>query len=117
VEPSTIKDRLTDALRYWEPRRVIYNLVLAAIVLFYFAKSYPASKAQVTFDGCLLMFVLAVLANIAYCAAYLPDVFAQSSGFADTWRKYRWILFLTGVLFAATITRFFVFGLFGNHSG
>ena len=34
-----MRDRMSDALRYWEPRRVVYNLFLALIVVIYFAKS------------------------------------------------------------------------------
>jgi hypothetical protein len=112
VETSALRDRLTDALRYWEPRRIIYNLILGAIVAFYFFKAYPASKSQVTLNGCLGVFLLAVLANICYCAAYVPDVVAQSSGFAETWRKYRWIVLLTGILFAGIVTRFVALGMF-----
>jgi len=36
VDTVTIRECATDAVRYWEPRRIIYNLVLAAIVLAYF---------------------------------------------------------------------------------
>jgi hypothetical protein len=31
--PPPLREVLTDALRYWEPRRVGYNVVLALIVL------------------------------------------------------------------------------------
>ena len=112
METSALRDRLTDALRYWEPRRIIYNAVLGAIVVFYFFKAYPASKTRLTLDGCLVLFLLAVLANICYCAAYVPDVLAQSSGFAETWRKYRWVVLLIGILFAGIITRFVAMATF-----
>jgi hypothetical protein len=69
MDATTLRENATDAIRYWEPRRLIYNAVLAAIVLIYFAKSYPASKAQLTLNGTQGIFLLAVLANIAYCAA------------------------------------------------
>ena len=56
--------------------------------------------------------LLAVLANVAYCAAYLPDLFAQASGFRDSWRRYRWILFAIGLLFAGVITRYWAIAFF-----
>jgi hypothetical protein len=87
MESPALRDRFTNALRFWEPRRIVYNLVLGGIVLFYFAKAYPSSRTQISLDGLLIVFLLAVLANICYCAAYVPDIFAQSSGFAGTWRK------------------------------
>jgi hypothetical protein len=110
----TIRERVTDAIRYWEPRRVVYNCVLAAIVLFYFWLKLPASKHVINFDLALLVFVLAVLANVAYCAAYVPDVFAQASGYRDLWQRYRILLFMLGTMFAGVLTRWFALGLFGS---
>ena len=65
---------MSDAIRYWELRRIAYNAILAAVVLIYFALDYPASKAALTVDRALVIFMLAVLANVAYCAAYIPDI-------------------------------------------
>jgi hypothetical protein len=112
---GTFRETLTDAIRYWEPRRILYNLALVAIVLAYFSRSYPASKeALLSVDGALFIFILAVLANVAYCAAYVVDIFAQWSEFRPVWLKYRWVLLLVGILFAGTITRFFALGMFSS---
>lgn len=120
AQPTTflgrLRETITDALRFWEPLRVVYNLVLGAIVIVYFAMGWPASKATVTVNGVLFLFVLAVLANVAYCAAYLGDLFVQFSGFRAAWRRVRWGLFLVGTIFAAVITRFFALGFFGTAS-
>ena len=113
MESPTVRDFVTDAMRYWEPRRIVYNVVLAAIVLTYFALGWPASRHTLEVNLVLLVFVLAVLANVAYCAAYIPDVVAQASGFRDLWQKYRWVLFLIGVAFAGVITRFWALAFFG----
>jgi hypothetical protein len=51
-------------------------------------------------DSLLVLFVLAVLANVAYCAAYIVDVVAQISAFRSTWLRIRWMLLGLGVLFA-----------------
>jgi hypothetical protein len=112
METASLPTRITEAIRYWEPRRIAYNAVLVAVVLFYFVNEYPASKRALGFDEILVLFLLAVLANVAYCAAYIPDLFAQSSGLSDKWRKHRWIVFAVGVTFAAVITRFFAMGMF-----
>ncbi len=32
----------------------------------------------------------------------------------DTWRKYRWVLFLIGTVFASLITHFMSMGMFGT---
>ena len=100
-----LRSLATDALRYWERRRPLYNLVLAIVVLGYFAAGLPETTAAITLDGLLGLFALAVFANVVYCAAYVPDVFAQLSGFADEWRRYRWILLLVGCALATIIAR------------
>ena len=106
MDTATLRERATDAIGYWEPRRLVYNLVLAAIVLAYFVAGLPFTKGILSVDFVLGLFLLAVLANVAYCAAYAVDLFAQTSGFRDVWRKFRWILFLIGLAFAGIITRF-----------
>ena len=58
--------------------------------------------------------MLAVIANIAYCTAYVVDIFVQASGFRELWQRYRKLLFVIGTLFAAIITRFIAMGMFGT---
>lgn len=65
-----------------------------------------------TINGILVVFILSVLANICYCAAYLGDLFVHFSGFTQLWQKWRWLLFALGTTFAAVITRFFALGFF-----
>jgi hypothetical protein len=113
---TTIRDNLTDAIRYWEPRRIAYNSVLAVIVVAVFALQWPNSRAALSVELAQGIFVLAVLANVAYCAAYVVDLAAQSSAFRETWRRYRWVLFAIGVIFASIITRVISMGMTG-HAG
>ena len=107
-----MRESFTDAIRFWEPRRLIYNLALALVVIIYFVVGYPASKALLSADFVLLVFLLAVVANVAYCAAYLVDVFVQASGYREIWQRSRWLLFAIGTTFAAVITRFVAMGMF-----
>ena len=100
------RDAITNAIRYWERKRIAYNAVLAAIVVAFFLVNFPNSMQRVTVGLVQGLFVLAVLANIAFCAVYLVDVFAQLSSFRETWLRRRWILFGIGLVFAAVITRF-----------
>jgi hypothetical protein len=117
MDTATLRESLTDSIRYWEPRRIIYNLVLAAITTIYFVIGLPPSKHALSVNSLLFIFLLAVLANVAYCAAYLADVFAQLSGFREIWRSYRWVLFVIGLLFAAVITRFWALAMFSPATG
>jgi len=112
MDSVILREAVTEAIRYWERRRIVYNAVLATIVLGYFVAGLPSSKVKATFDLLEGLFVLAVLANVAYCTAYIVDVFAQMSGFRHTWLAYRWVLLLIGILFAGIITRAFAIGMF-----
>lgn len=112
MDAESLRESVTDAMKFWEPRRVVYNAALAIIVIGYFAADYPHSKSTLTIDTVFVLFLLAVLANTAYCTAYIADLFAQASGFREAWRKFRWILFAIGLAFAAILTRFFAMDLF-----
>jgi hypothetical protein len=61
---AQLRELVTDALRYWELRRLFYNALLALIVLGHFLEAWPASKQSITFDGALGLFILAVIANV-----------------------------------------------------
>jgi len=101
----------TDALRYWELRRFFYNLLLAAIVIWHIVAAWPRSRDALTFDGVLGLFLLAVIANIAYSAVYPADVFIQFSGFRASRARWRRILLIVGFAFAAVLTHFVASGL------
>ena len=109
-------DRAADAIRYWELRRPLYNLILFAVVLIHFAASWPASRAFLTRDPLFVFFGLAVLANVAYCAAYAIDLFAQFSGMRAEWVRWRWLVLLIGSAFAAVLAHFCTLGILGGAS-
>ena len=112
MSSETLRDNATSAIRYWEPRRAIYNLALVAVVVITFCLNLPASKAAFTIDSVLWLFLLAVLANVAYCAAYPVDLFVQASAFREQWQQFRWLLFALGLAFAGVLSRYFAMGLF-----
>ena len=114
---AEVREAVSDALRYWEPRRIAYNLVLALVVVAYFALNWPQSRTAVSLEGVLFVFILAVLANICYCAAYLGDLFVQLSGFRTVWQRWRWVLFLVGTAMAGIITRWFAIVFFAPRAG
>jgi hypothetical protein len=112
MDAASLREYATDAIKFWERGRILYNLGLAAVVVLHFLAGYPASKAALSLNFGLGLFLLAVVANIAYCAAYIVDIFAQASGFRELWRSYRWLLFAVGLTFAAIITHFIAGGMF-----
>ena len=96
MDRQALRDSVTDAIRFWELRRVLYNLVLAFIVCVYFWIGLPSSKQFLKVDFILSLFLLAVIANVAYCAVYLVDIFAQMSDFREVWQRVRWLVFCRG---------------------
>lgn len=115
METAQWRDYLSNAIRYWEPRRIFYNVFLAAIVAIHFVLNLPSSKAELEINTLLGLFLLAVLANVAYCAAYIPDVFAQMSGLRDSWLCYRWVVLVVGLAFAGVLTHFWSSAIFSSH--
>ncbi|HEX7130613.1 MAG TPA: hypothetical protein VF217_11190 [Rhodanobacteraceae bacterium] len=99
----SFRDALSDAIRYWELRRVVYNLALAAVVVALAVAFRARIESRVSFELLLALVVLAVLANLCYCAAYLVDLPMQLSSHAGIWKRWRWLLWIAGVLFGMAL--------------
>ena len=112
---TTFGELAGNAIRYWEPRRLIYNLGLTAVVVAHVVAAWPHSKALIVRDNILGLFMLAVLANVVYCAAYAVDLFVQFSGSQSAWLRWRWVLLLIGTAFAGVIAHFFMLAILGFH--
>ncbi len=114
---AQLKEFTTDALRYWEFRRLVYNLFLAVIVAGHFIAAWPASRERITVDSVLSLFLLAVLANVAYSVVYVADLFIQLSGFREGRSRWRLVLLVVGFAFAAVVTHFFSGNIFSGRPG
>src|SRR2546427_9118951 len=112
MDATSLRDYATEAIRYWEPKRIGYKLALAAVVVACFIVRLPVSKHTLTADTLLSLVAVTIVANIFYCAAYVADVFVQMSAFREQWRAYRWMLFFIGLTFASILTRFGALGFF-----
>ncbi len=107
------RENVTNAIRYWERGRLLYNLILALVVAVIAVVNWHAVAEHVSLDRILELFMLSVLANIAYCAAYPVDLLAQLSEFRQTWIRWRWILWTIGTLFGCIWAQFVVRGSLG----
>jgi len=107
---SRLSGYVADALRYWEPRRLIYNGVLASVVAVHVVLAWPGSRDKLSIDLLLGLFMLAVAANVAYSVVYAVDLFVQFSGLHAAWRWGRVMLLTIGTCFAATIAHFILQG-------
>lgn len=101
--PAGFREIISEAIAYWEPRRIGYNLILTAIVVGRMALSWPHFRSVFSWSIVLALFVLAVLANVCYCAAYLVDIPVQFSLFRSQWYRWRWALWVVGMVFAGGV--------------
>jgi hypothetical protein len=110
-----LKQPLADALRYWEVRRLLYNVVLALVALGWLAFTWPHFRPAANLmwippgeqhTVLVLLTVLALSANICYTAAYLVDIPLLVS-FAP-WRRRRWVLWLAGTIFAILLENYWI---------
>ena len=111
---NDFKQSVADALRYWEPRRVLYNALLTTVAVSWVVFTWPHFRSVQLMGippgdsqpALLILVILAFLANVCYCAAYVVDIPLQLT-FA-TWRKYRWALLLIGILFALLVENYWI---------
>jgi len=114
---TTFGELASNALGYWEPRRLVYNLALFLVVCAHYYAAWPDSRALMTQDNLYALFFLAVLANVAYCAAYLVDLFVQFAGLREVWARWRWTVLVVGIAFGAVIAHFFMMAVFSSGAG
>src|SRR5271165_4975158 len=105
---SPFRALLADAIRFWEFRRVFYNLALTVVALAWLVLTWPHFRPALTLTSLFLLFVLALLANACYSAAYLVDLPLQHSAIAAIWRRRRWVLLLAGTLFAILLENYWI---------
>ena len=106
--PANFRGLLGDSLRYWELRRLIYNLVLLAVVAAWVAATWPHFRPMIEVHSLLLVAILALLANACYCAAYLVDIPMQCSALSALWKRRRWVLWTVGTLLAILLANYWI---------
>jgi uncharacterized membrane protein len=113
MDTSLFRESLTNAIRYWEKMRIVYNVVLVLVVAGCFAWNHAALGSKLTVDVFLSIILCGILLNVLYCSAYVVDVLVQMSEFRERWANLRWVLFSIGATFAAIMTRFWSLSIFG----
>jgi len=108
LPPGPFRELLADAIRFWELRRVIYNLILVGIVVAWIVASWPHFRPAMHLFPLLQLIVLGLIANALYCAAYFVDIPMQSSGAGASWRRWRWVLWTVGTLLAILWTNYWI---------
>ena len=106
--PAPFRERFADAVRFWEPRRISYNLVLIAIVLTWLVATWPHFRPALTLSSLGIFTVLGLIANVCYSVAYLIDIALQTVSSRGHCKRRRWILWLAGVIFAIVLTNYWI---------
>ena len=115
-EPSSIsasaagssRKGLRNAARFWEPRRLVYNLLLLGVVLVWVTKTWPHFRPAITLASLEIMTVLALLANLCYCAAYLAEILIQNAASTSSWNRQRWAVWVVGTLLAILFANYWI---------
>lgn len=108
LQADELRGILDDAIRYWELRRIPYNLILAAVVVVWLVANRSHLNEALLWPAILALFVMAALANVLYSVAYCLDIFVQYSSFRDLWRRRRWMLWLAGMLLAVALANVWI---------
>jgi len=108
AEPSTSWSPLFgESARFWEPRRLWYNATLSIVVLLWLVFTWPHFRPALTLEALGKMLVLALLANVCYCAAYPVDWLVQTASSSRT-RRFRWAIWALGMLLALLIENYWI---------
>jgi type II secretory pathway component PulL len=52
--------------------------------------------------------VLGLIANVCYSVAYLIDLALQTASIRSVWRRWRWVLWLAGLILAIVLTNYWI---------
>ena len=102
------RELLSTSARFWEPRRILYNLILLGVCVVWVVASWPHFRPALHLATLLPMTALALFANFCYSAAYLVDIPLLESKLRTVWLSRRWILWLVGTLFAILLANYWI---------
>jgi hypothetical protein len=97
-----------EAAHFWEPRRLWYNAMLIGVVLLWLVLTWPHFRPALNLVALGKMIVLAILANVCYCAAYGAEFFVQGLLPQRLWRRCRWAIWVLGMLLALVMENYWI---------
>ena len=106
---APLRETVSEMIRYWELRRIWYNIALGLQVVAWVVRTWPHFRPALTFDSLGRMLILAVLANVCYSSAYVVDLAVQASSYDPAWRRrWRGVLWIFGTLFALLVAQYWI---------
>jgi hypothetical protein len=106
--PSGIGPSFLEAMHFWERQRLWYNAVLTVIVGLWVVMTWPHFRPAMNLVALGKMLVLALLANVAYCAGYVAEFFMQATASESFLRRARWTVWFAGMLIALVLENYWI---------
>lgn len=97
-----------DAARFWEPLRLWYNGLLLLLVVLWMLLTWPHFRSAINLVALGEMVVLALLANLCYCAGYVAEAFIQPLAGQGYRGRIRWTVWIVGVLFSLLLANYWI---------
>ncbi len=94
---------LRRAAAWWEPHRILYNIVLAALFVALTVRTWPRLRPELTVHAIPPLVVLALLANLCYSTAYAAELLVPFPRGPGRLPRWRWTLWLVGTCFAVLL--------------
>ena len=99
--------RIANAVRFWEQRRIAYNLLLTVAFVGWGVVNWRFLRGAFSFVHFAQLAVLALIANVLYSAVYLAELCFKDSA-ASKWHDWRWGIWIIGTLFAILVESYWV---------
>jgi hypothetical protein len=98
----------SSAWKFWEPKRAVYNLILAIFVVGWVVVTWPHFRPAFNWGDLGRLLILAAIANVSYSAAYILDLPAQQISKPSAMWAIRWTTFCVGMAFAILATNYWI---------
>ena len=98
---NEVRGIVTESIRYWEARRIVYNAALGVVAVGSLLFHHPLAGTVLTITELAALACMAMIANVLYCSAYAADIFFQVSEYREIWKSKRWMLLAAGIILAA----------------
>lgn len=98
---------LPTAARFWEPLRIWYSVILAAVVVAWVTFSWPHFRGSLG-QFALWLLVFLVIANVCYCAGYLAEFVFRTVLPEVSLRWPRRTLWIVGLALAILVENYWI---------
>jgi hypothetical protein len=107
-DSSGSRKYFSSAWKFWEPKRAVYNLILAIFVVGWIVVTWPHFRPAFNWGDFGRLLILAAIANVCFSAAYILDLLAQQISKPSAMWAIRWTTFCVGMALAALLTNYWI---------